>query len=282
MDFGDTYRTLFAKGDLTPARLASELGLSPAEAEARKGAWDDLLFTSLDKEREQKKIAGWLNASPEADHLALCTQVSREIADLGQAFYHDEDFNFYSNAYLPENLYVFLTALRRERRSTDPLRYLEIGVNKGISALAIAKLAKALSIDVTLTGVDPYFTEGYTEGVLRRIDKETRDKTLAFLDGAGVTLELIEASSRDAFPPLIRAHREFDVIYVDGRHERLFPLVDIGSYITLIPPGGVLLIDDYFWRDVFQLKHLFDKHAVKLVESWKIGAYLVSPEQDNF
>jgi predicted O-methyltransferase YrrM len=98
---------------------------------------------------------------------------------------------------------------------------------------------------------------------------------------AGVAFEFIEASSRKAFRSLVREDRTFELIYIDGRHERLFPLADAGSYLSLLSPGGVYMLDDYFWRDVFQIKHLFDKHASKLCESWKIAAYRFRPEDDN-
>jgi predicted O-methyltransferase YrrM len=272
---------LLLDGELTPGRLRQVLGLSEAEAETRKNDWDDLLFASLDKEREAKKQAGWAGLSPDPDRLALCRQLSQDIAAQAQAFYGDEDFNFYSNAYLPENLYVFATTLAGQPKD-QPVRYLEVGVNKGLSSLAVARLGEALGIEVTITGVDPYFAEGYVEGALRKIDKVTRDRTLAFLQQAGAKFELIEATSRGAFQALLREGRTFDLIYIDGRHEHLFPLVDVGSYINLLPPDGALLIDDYFWKDVFQIKHLFDKHAAKVCESWKIAAYRFPAGHDRF
>jgi predicted O-methyltransferase YrrM len=279
-DFEKIFSKLFLEGRLTPQELARELGVAEAEVEALKNHWENLLFASLDKEREAKKRAGWVGC-PDPERLAMCRTLSQELAKLGDAFYGEQDFNYYSNAYLPENLYVFATALAEPAKTRRPSRYLEIGVNRGISALAVWKIAEALGCEVQVTGVDPYFTDGYVEGVLRRIDKTTRDRTLQFLAQAGVAFEFIEASSRKAFRSLVREDRTFELIYIDGRHERLFPLADAGSYLSLLSPGGVYMLDDYFWRDVFQIKHLFDKHDSKLCESWKIAAYRFRPEDDN-
>lgn len=248
-----------------------------------KKKWDDEFFQIIDAERQTKKDNAFFDSYIKFIHLSdIATSISLELKELGRGFYHEEDFNFYSNAYLKENIIVFAAAIEFIGKKFGQIKYLEVGVNKGISSLAVHLLAREMNFQCTIVGVDPYFEEGYVEGVKRDINKATRDKTLKFLGDNGVNFDLIESTSNAAFLNFIRSESSFNLIYIDGCHEKLFPLVDVGSYVNLLEKDGIFMIDDYFWRDVYQIKHLFDRYAERLCESWKIAAYKVHPENHIF
>ena len=245
---------------------------------------DHEFFLKIDEEREQKKRKAYFNGYKNFAHLEeIATKTSLKISVLASKFYADEDFNFYSNAYLKENLMVFAVALEALQKSgIKTIHYLEVGVNKGLSSLAVHLLCEQLGLACKIRGVDPYYEDGYVEGVARTINKKTKEQTLTFLRENNVQFSLVEKTSNAAFLDLIRCDDRFDLIYIDGRHELLFPLVDVGSYINLLIKNGIFLIDDYFWRDVFQIKHLFDLYAEPICESWKIAAFQVHLNPEIF
>lgn len=246
--------------------------------------WNEDFFKIIDIEREKKKKLRYFDSYEKFSHLKKITEkMEIHIGKIANKFYTNEDFNFYSNAYLSENLIVFAASINKLKENNQSIiKYLEIGVNKGISSLAIQLLCNEMDIDCEIIGIDPYFEDGYIEGVSRNINKTTKNQTLDFLKQNSVNFKLIEKTSNNAFLDLIHLHEKYNMIYIDGRHEMLFPLVDIGSYINLLSKNGFILIDDYYWRDVFQIKNLFDLYAKKLCESWKIASYQVHSKNSIF
>lgn len=245
--------------------------------------WDDEFFREIDAERQIKKDNSFFDSHSKFAHLSdIAASVALDLEKLGGRFYCEEDFNFYSNAYLIENVMAFAAVIESVGKKFSQIKYLEVGVNKGMSSLAVHLLARKMNFEYKIIGVDPYFEDGYVEGVKRNINKTTRDKALRFLGENGVKFELVEKTSSAAFIDFIRSQSLFNCIYIDGCHEKLFPLIDIGSYVNLLERNGIFMIDDYFWRDVFQVKHLFDRYAERLCESWKIAAYKIHPENPIF
>ena len=79
---------------------------------------DHEFFLKIDEEREQKKRKAYFNGYKNFAHLEeIATKTSLKISVLASKFYADEDFNFYSNAYLKENLMVFAVALEALQKS---------------------------------------------------------------------------------------------------------------------------------------------------------------------
>lgn len=58
-------------------------------------------------------------------------------------------------------------------------------------------------------------------------------------------LELIRDKSENALPLLHELR--FDLIYLDGDHRRIFE--DAELCMKILKVGGILIIDDYLWRD---------------------------------
>ena len=66
----------------------------------------------------------------------------------------------------------------------------------------------------------------------------------------------------------------FDLIYIDGSHEGLEPLKDLGFSLELINENGIIMLDDPHWPDVNTIKELCERHYKKITESWKVAAYV--------
>ena len=66
-----------------------------------------------------------------------------------------------------------------------------------------------------------------------------------------VDIEVLSRRSDEALPWLIHSgyKEKFDFIYVDGSHQAPDVLVDAVLSALLLRKGGVLVFDDYFWRD---------------------------------
>ena len=66
-----------------------------------------------------------------------------------------------------------------------------------------------------------------------------------------VDVEVLSRRSDEALPWLINAgyKGKFDFIYVDGSHQAPDVLADAVLSALLLRKGGVIVFDDYFWRD---------------------------------
>jgi len=72
---------------------------------------------------------------------------------------------------------------------------------------------------------------------------------------------------------MVRASEQYDIVYIDGTHQGLNPLVDAALAVCLTRPGGVIILDDWHWQDVLPVKCTFDRHNEKVYECWKLAAY---------
>jgi hypothetical protein len=130
-----------------------------------------------------------------------------------------------------------------------------------------------------LISVDPYYECGYFEGsgaplndadFKVSIDKATKETALRLL---AAPVRLVEKPSREALADLLVTSQQYDVVYIDGNHQGLNPLADAALAECLVKPGGVIILDDWNWQDVLPIKLLYDRHAEKIYECWKIAAY---------
>jgi predicted O-methyltransferase YrrM len=158
-------------------------------------------------------------------------------------------------------------------------RYLEIGSFEGVSMVVIATLLKQHGHMIYLTSIDPYPADGYWEDnpVFGRrykvADKKIKQAAFDFYEAMDLSVNHIEDVSSNALIELLRQNRSYDLIYVDGHHEKTSPLVDIALSLMLIRSGGVIVVDDWIWPDVLPIEELLDRHLIKIAEHPQMVAY---------
>lgn len=188
-------------------------------------------------------------------------------------------YNYYSDACLPEKVAGFDAAVRALAGSdpTEPVGYLEIGSCQGLSmAIVTGLIRRRIPAGVRAMSIDPYFPDGYIEGLHRHIDKTTRDGALAVYRALDLDVELREETSGPGMAALIEDYRRFDLIYVDGGHKGTIPSHDVVQAIRLLAPGGVLLMDDVNGNhiDVLLVKEVIDRAPLeRLYDHPRLVAY---------
>jgi predicted O-methyltransferase YrrM len=148
----------------------------------------------------------------------------------------------FTNDWQSRHIPTWTRALHKFRN--QPVAVLEIGSFEGLSAVAFLELLPRCRI----TCVDPFagYENRATFAHLFAHDYESRfDQNLApYRD----RFEKIKARSVPTLDALRREGRHFDVIYIDGSHERQDVLSDSILAWPLLKVGGVLIWDDYQWE----------------------------------
>jgi predicted O-methyltransferase YrrM len=134
------------------------------------------------------------------------------------------------------NLATWRTHLEPLRAATEVL---EIGSFEGRSTIFFLNFFSAARI----TCIDPFLKRpGRPDAVG---DSEQRfDGNLAEFRER---LRKIKGRSIPELDALSRAMERFDVIYVDGAHDRTAVLIDSLLAWPMLKPGGVMIWDDYKW-----------------------------------
>lgn len=207
--------------------------------------------------------------------------VQKRVGDAARGIY-GENWNFYSDALRPEIVEGFARTIDAlsGRATVD---YMEIGSCQGLSLSLIALLLRDRNQAGTIVSLDPYFEQGYDEGETGPygnklhvpIDKSTKSCAFRLYEGLGLDVELVEAMSMEGLRRLIHADRRFDLIYIDGSHERFWPAVDFGMCCALLRDGGIIILDDHLWPDVEPIRQLCDKHGVRIQSTWKTASYRI-------
>jgi predicted O-methyltransferase YrrM len=205
----------------------------------------------------------------------------RNTVQAAAAVIYGDSWNYYSDALRPEIAEGFVRTVDAVAQANQPVQYLEIGSCQGLSMALIACLLRDRSVLGSLVSIDPYFETGYIEGEAGpyrkaeqvTVTKDTKTCAMRLYAQLGLDVEIIERTSGDGLIQLIRSARTFDLVYIDGSHEQLYPAIDFGLCKAVLRSTGVLILDDHMWPDVQPIKHLCDKHAVKIQETWKTASY---------
>lgn len=123
---------------------------------------------------------------------------------------------------------------------TEATRTLEVGMAFGTSSLAFAEGHQRADKNGFHVAIDPFQkTQWHGVGIanLRRVKFWSHTK-------------LIEQTSDQALPHLLKTGVRFDVILVDGFHLGDTTLLDIYYATRLLKVGGVLLVDDLWMKSV--------------------------------
>jgi len=156
-----------------------------------------------------------------------------------------------------------ITDFFADRTAVD---FLEIGSYQGVSLVIVAHILRSAGKLGRIVSIDPYFPEGYLETPPLR-GTHRMDSTPATMSAAlelyrrfDLSVELIQQTSEVGARALLNSGREFDMIFVDGNHERLHPLVDTSLSILLLKERGLLCLDDVRWPDVAPVAELCSRH----------------------
>jgi predicted O-methyltransferase YrrM len=118
-----------------------------------------------------------------------------------------------------------------------PITVVEIGSSRGRSTITAGRGLLARPSGGTLYAIDPQ-------------DDDSFEQLRTNLTGAGVEsmVRLIRATSREArkqFGP-----EPIDLIFIDGSHEYEDVRDDLGEWLPLLRPGGIVALNDAFWWGV--------------------------------
>lgn len=121
-----------------------------------------------------------------------------------------------------------------------PCDYLEIGSHEGLSALWM--MQNILTHDKSSAYcIDVWWKEEYRVRFLNNI--------ITSLDESQCKrFNFVRDSSLKELPRLISANRQFDVIYIDGKHHSDMVLMEFGMCWNLLKKGGILIFDDYLYQ----------------------------------
>jgi len=234
---------------------------------------ENLPFTKERSIRKQK--------NKDYSNLSLLDSTSKSILrckDAAVSIYGDS-WNYQSDALRREVVHGFETCVQYLLKYNKTIDYLEIGSCQGLSMSIISQLMRNSDTLGKTVSIDPYFQEGYFEHNLQApINKTSRDKALSLYRKLVLNVELIEDISSEALKKLISENSKFNLIYIDGAHEGMNPLRDLGLSLELISDnGGIILLDDHkTYQDVQVIKELCDRNYKKIIENWKVAAYEIS------
>lgn len=139
--------------------------------------------------------------------------------------------------------------IRKALQSTKAKQTLEVGFAYGGSALLFAEhhqKMKHTGISHTILDPNQFGTgDGHWEGI-----GVENLKRCGFVKGKN--FRLIEESSVDALPYLLRKHGKswLDVALIDGWHTFDYTLLDIFYCLAMLRVGGILIVDDKRMRAV--------------------------------
>lgn len=131
-------------------------------------------------------------------------------------------------------------------QTTEPIRYLEIGVLCGNNVLSVERLY-ATHPDSVLVCVDPWEDYGdYPEykGKITTYYDYFMQNTADIADKR----EVHRGFSHAVLPTF--DDESFDLIYIDGNHETRYVLEDAVLAFRKLKPGGWMVFDDYEGPDV--------------------------------
>lgn len=131
-------------------------------------------------------------------------------------------------------------------QTTEPIRYLEIGVLCGNNVLSVEKLY-ATHPDSVLVCVDPWIDYQEYPEYKGKIESYY-DMFLENTDHISDKLEVHRNFSHSILPTFEDC--SFDLIYIDGNHHPHFVLEDAVLAFRKLKVGGWMVFDDYEGPDV--------------------------------
>lgn len=131
-----------------------------------------------------------------------------------------------------------------QAHGTKPVRYLEIGACQGHSTAFVYGI---LNGEAQITVVDPFVEFPEIGDAIMRHVQEVFSANMKAMRAAD-KVRVLKGRSVDHLPNLIDSGEQFDIIYIDGSHATLDVLLDAVLCWRLLPSGGLLIFDDYWYR----------------------------------
>jgi len=199
-----------------------------------------------------------------ADLTEAESSVLRSVHDACAAVYRTRQMNETTR---PDCFRFLYSVLGKVPAPNGKVDYLEVGSFKGASLVVIASILRSFGRLGEIVSIDPYFAEGYEETppfmgktIVKPSTEGTMRSAFRLYETAGLTVTHARDISSKAMIDLIRADRRFDLVYIDGNHEKLNPMVDTALGLQLLRPGAFLMLDDINWPDVKPIARLCREH----------------------
>ena len=160
----------------------------------------------------------------------------------------------FTNQWADDNIPFLSPILGSALAQRHVVNYLEVGVYEG---RMLAFIHWFLGQRLEATVIDPW-CEPSVNSESKFLEIERR--FLRNLGRIDAKVEVLKGLSWRLLPELVEQGKAFDLIYLDGNHLAWAVYLDLCFCISLLEPGGLIVIDDY-WRDT-QHGHSCVKQAV--------------------
>lgn len=148
----------------------------------------------------------------------------------------------FTNQWADDNIPFLSPILGSALAQREVVKYLEVGVYEG-RMLAFIHWFLGKRLEATL--IDPWCEPGVSSES-KFLDVERR--FLRNLGRMDAKVEVLKGLSWRLLPELLEQGKTFDLIYLDGNHLAWAVYLDLCFCLSLLEPGGLVVIDDY-WRD---------------------------------
>lgn len=175
-------------------------------------------------------------------HLDTIREVRRKLAINGPS--HARTADDFAKVTLPER---DCDAIRDVMAAETPGTVIEIGLAYGSSALAIGEAL------ISVGGKRHLILDPFQESEFR--DAGWKAIRAAQLDGIAT---LLREKSQIALPRLATEGRSADAAFVDGSHVFHNVFIDLYYLQMVVRPGGLVVLDDYWWPGVATASHYFE------------------------
>jgi predicted O-methyltransferase YrrM len=147
------------------------------------------------------------------------------------------------SSHLPHWQRLFFDILRWDPAA--PRRIVEIGAYEGRATLWF--LDRLLRHPESRIACLDSFAGGAEHRAEQVAGLEQRFRANVEGSGAAAKVEVLKGRSFDGLVRLLARGAQAELVYVDGSHEAPDVLADLVLAWRLLPPGGVMLCDDYLW-----------------------------------
>ena len=128
-------------------------------------------------------------------------------------------------------------------RSLEPGNVLEVGTHIGASTLYLARALKACGDHGRITTVDIFDVNDPVNGAWKQLNLDMSPRGYAEqLD----CLDRIQFATHPALDFMAGTDEKFDLVFLDGDHSAQAVYREMSVALTLLAPGGLILLHDFY------------------------------------